>query len=529
VVNTSTSTRDPAPARAPSRPRPRHAATGSRRLGVAPDSVLIIGIFATLLLLFIGIGRQQIDAYDGQSMQAVTHNLVDHFTLKTTGAFDDYFGYSTPYSPYGIGVSLALVPLFSLSKAFGHQAFWDALLNPILVAATAAVVFAIGRRLGWRRTPAVLAAFAFGALTMALQASTELFSEPGVALCEALAVLAVLQWSRGSRWAPLLLGCALAVAVQFRSDSLITVWIVLLVLPLFVPMRTLLTRRALVLVGAPMALSLAFLCWYDELRSGSLFMTSYEGQSYSAPLLKGLEGFLVSPGKSIFVYNPLAVVGLVGLVVMALRRQRFAALAALLIIPRLLLFSKWSDWSGGWSWGPRFMMPVVFLLVIGAFSLVGDRTLGVLTRRVSAALIALACLAAVPVSFLSIRVPYDQWHVVLTSPHAREQFLGTPVFDGSTGNSGGLPYSEVWTFAASDLHGQYLLWRSGQDGISPVLWREHDDALGWLLVGASGLGSAVLVAVAVRADRRGRRRGDASLPGETVASRPPTAPRHEGV
>ena len=70
---------------------------------------------------------------------------------------------------------------------------------------------------------------------MALWYTVELLSEPGVTLCELMIVLGLVRWRQGSRMAPLLVGVAAGLAVQFRPDSLFTVWVGLLAVPFFVP------------------------------------------------------------------------------------------------------------------------------------------------------------------------------------------------------------------------------------------------------------------------------------------------------
>ena len=63
-----------------------------------------------------------------------------------------------------------------------------------------------------------------------------------------------------------------------------------------------------------MFISVALVMWYNDVRFGRLVVSSYGGSVYHTPLVTGLEGLLVSPGRSVFLYNPLAVLGVVGLV-----------------------------------------------------------------------------------------------------------------------------------------------------------------------------------------------------------------------
>ena len=179
----------------------------SLRGHAAPDSartdLLIAGcLFGGLFLVYLAVSRHTFVAYDAMSMVAVGTNLTNHFTLKTVGAFDDYLHLSTPYSPYGIGVSILVVPVYALSKLVGHEMLLLSLINPLLTAVTGVVVFAIGIELRWERSMSVVAAATFGLLTMALQSTTELFSEPAVGLGIVILVWAILRWRHEWRWAP---------------------------------------------------------------------------------------------------------------------------------------------------------------------------------------------------------------------------------------------------------------------------------------------------------------------------------------
>ena len=273
-------------------------------------------LFCGSLLIYLAVGRRLSVAYDAASMIAVARDLVNHGTLQASGGFRDYLHLSTPYSPYGIGMSILIVPFYALSKVVGHQQSVLSLVNPLLVSITVVVGYAIGRRLAWSEALAVIGAAVFGTCTMALQATTELFSEPAVALCIALMVWGVLRWRDGLGSGALIIGLAAGAAVQFRADSVVTVWLGLLAIPLFVSWSEILRRRRLVALGAPMLISLVALGAYNELRWHSALQFSYNGQGFHTPLFHGLDGLLLSPGKSVFLFNPIALLGVVGLAVL---------------------------------------------------------------------------------------------------------------------------------------------------------------------------------------------------------------------
>lgn len=189
----------------------------------------------------------------------------------------------------------------------------------------------------------MLGAEVYGILTMALQATTELFSEPAVGLCVALIVWGALRWRKGQVSGALVIGLAAGAAVQFRADSVLTVWIGLLALPLFVPWRLIVRPARLTALAAPMTLSLVALGAYNDLRWHSVLRLSYNGRGFHTPLFHGLEGLLLSPGKGVFLFNPVALLGVVGLVVLLRTNAPVGVLFLLLIVSRILFFARWDD------------------------------------------------------------------------------------------------------------------------------------------------------------------------------------------
>jgi hypothetical protein len=110
------------------------------------------------------------------------------------------------------------------------------------------------------------------------------------------------------------------------------------------------------------ALGLAILLWYNLARFGTPLATGYasEASLFTTPLLVGLHGLLLSPGKSVLLFAPPLLLALPGAVVLWRRGERGAVLLALgLFLSHLLLYAGWGEWQGGGVWGPRFLLPVV--------------------------------------------------------------------------------------------------------------------------------------------------------------------------
>jgi hypothetical protein len=136
-------------------------------------------------------------------------------------------------------------------------------------------------------------------------------------------------------------------------------------------------RRAhRIIAGAiPFAIMLAL---YNRIAFGS-FLTLSSGSERNAafrqiageglfgvgvPKITTLLRLLFDPARGLFIFSPILVVALLALP-HAWRAMRASALIALLLVPIsiLLLYSGYPNWHGGWSVGPRYLVPAIpFLL-----------------------------------------------------------------------------------------------------------------------------------------------------------------------
>jgi hypothetical protein len=236
---------------------------------------------------------------------------------------------------------------------------------------------------------------------------------------------------------------------------------------------------------------------------------AYNGQGFHVPIGRGLEGMLFSPGKSIFVFNPIAPLGLVGLVLFMLRDRPVGVLFLLLIVPRVIFFAKWDAWDGGVSWGPRFLDPVVAVLVIAAVEVLvatrNVRTWDLLARFAFAAL----ALASLGVSYFSVRVPYEQWFETLQTPALRAHYDGGHLVPHPN-EPGAVSNAFDFTLQRSHVVGNIDLLENGAAAMAPWSFWGDRSAGGWSLLFGGLLMTGAAAAVAVRSDRRDAK--EAALP-----------------
>ncbi len=135
--------------------------------------------------------------------------------------------------------------------------------------------------------------------------------------------------------------------------------------------------KALLRMGLAITPSIALIFVSNYVRYHSLFDHGYAGERFSNPLLVGLYGILLSGGKSIFLFSPPLLLGVLGWKAFAARPQlRDDAWLFLTIgASQVLLFAKWWDWSSDDAWGVRFLIPGVLLMCIPMVAILNRRTL----------------------------------------------------------------------------------------------------------------------------------------------------------
>lgn len=277
--------------------------------------------------------------------------------------------------------SVLLVPAVMLERAADlPPAFLASFVHQ---ATTPAMIFVFVLFLSDLGAPPVRAAAAgalVGAATPVWPYATYSFPEPLAALGLVVAVRHALRGDGA------LAGAGLAFAALSRHEALLAypaVWIALAARG----------RRAL-LAGAAVSLAGPLgLAAHNVARFGAPLATGHEagpGAWSLARIPLGLAGNAVAPGKGLVWFAPACLPALAGLPALWRRRRDAVLLAAGVAVPVILAGAAWHSWMGGYSWGPRRLMPVLPLVFIGtadAIALAAGRLSG-------AAILALALAGA---------------------------------------------------------------------------------------------------------------------------------------
>ena len=153
----------------------------------------------------------------------------------------------------------------------------------------------------------------------------------------------------------------------------------------FAPSRRVLLDLVLCF-GMPVLVFVGIQGWHNFIRYDSFFEFGYsfgwDHLGFSTPLSVGLWGLLLSPGKSLFLYSPVILLGLFSFRRFLNTRKNEALLFLGIILAFIVPHASWWAWSGDRSWGPRFLLPIIpyFIFPAGMFHRVVDSAVKTLSE-----------------------------------------------------------------------------------------------------------------------------------------------------
>jgi hypothetical protein len=308
------------------------------------------------------------------------------------------------YSYFPVGPSLAVLPLVAVADAVCRLVHVD--LAPILtgprsaraeshiaafvVALTTVVLYAAFRLAAFDAGTALITALMFAFCTSVWSTASRALWQHGPSMLALSAALYLLMKPHATRRTTALLGVVLACAWIIRPTNAIS----LLVLTALVIHRR--GRGAVGLLAGVLPLGAFFILnlrvWHFPIPP--YFHPSRIGIGQGS-MLEALAGDLVSPARGLFVFSPVLLVAVYGMVTglrNRLRRDLNRALVAIIVL-HWFVIASFPHWWGGHSYGPRLftdMMP--YFAYFFAVAMTGLQRFRAWPRR--AAWVATALLAA---------------------------------------------------------------------------------------------------------------------------------------
>lgn len=331
---------------------------------------------------------------------------TNHWTPNPPGVWGQDGNLYTKKAP---GISFITAPLIWLGHALpGLNAVHVGLLtNALVTALTASLLFVWLTDLSFSRFGATLTALGYGLGTIAWVYARMFWESSLLALAFLTAVWAVyratrLAYARQRLFWILLAGLAIAVGLTLRFETIPAIALLTLYLvwesvswplsqlldrlrgtpppdpddlpeaiepaspaQLLTEVGQAIPRGRLVIFFTPIIFIGLALLAFNWLRFGSLSETGYSQElRFEAPWVGGF-GLLFSPGRGLFIYAPLMLLLFFG-VSPAKRRLSppYFWLIVLLCLFYWLFYGSWFAWGGTWGWGPRFLLPILPLLML---------------------------------------------------------------------------------------------------------------------------------------------------------------------
>lgn len=389
-------------------------------------------VLALALIVYLTTAGGSLATTDAVATYEVTRQIVEHGTVALPSDLVGNDAFRGPdgrsYSPFGLLQSIWNIPFYGAGRSASALPALRQLPPGMLTKATVALGNAVAAALcvwavwcltwsvtgGRARTAcgaALLAAFA----TSLWPYSKFGFNVPLAALLVTWSVHASLRASEGSR-AAWTAGTVCGLALLTRHE------LALVALPSIAAIawgwRPGWYRRVAWWASGAAPCAVAWL-WYNDVRFGAMLETGYlrdQTIGMGNSLAGGLSGLLFSPGGSVLLYSPVAILALVALVRLRLQFPRLVWLTVALLVMYTLFYAQMASWAGGRSYGPRYLVPFLPLMCVPLAVWMAAQPSRV--RRWLVAWCVVSTAVQVPgvlVDFAKVRVAYARQHQ--TSPY----------------------------------------------------------------------------------------------------------------
>jgi hypothetical protein len=363
-----------------------------------PERNLALAVMILLFACYLLTFTAYIQSSDGLAMFATTENMVRRGTFDSNQLMwmGNQQGNLGPdgnlYSRKGLGMALLAYPLIWFAQLWPGLGLVQValLLNPLLTAWTGGLLVRTSLRLGWSRGTAVAVALIFGLATPAWPYTQEFFSDPVSGWGLFGAFYGLLAYSQTARKRYLVLGSlAWGIAYLARVINLLTLplFLVGVVVAIFAaapieradraahPRPTTLRAalyslwhhhwRPVVSFLIPVVLVGLVSLWWNWARYGSLWESGYvETERFDGVWWFGIVGLIAGPARGLIWYSPVLLLAIPSTRWFWHKARHILLFCLGLSLLYILIYGKWYMWHGGYSWGPRFLVPILPFLAL---------------------------------------------------------------------------------------------------------------------------------------------------------------------
>jgi hypothetical protein len=345
-------------------------------------------VLFSLLALYMWSSRLGIDGYELEFFLSAD-NLVRNGSLSMVHEPPDIPGVPDRHSDryqlprHNLFQVFLTVPFYVAGMPFNHlfrpaetgllalplgSLVAVSLLNPLLTVLCVILLYLIVRTLDYKESTCRFITVLYGVATMAWPYAV-IGMEPLQTAMMLLSFLCFLNLARNINFKN---SCILAVSLTALMHTKVSAPIVAFPTAL-AGFILLLHRRkqhksGLFLYTVVLVLSGAIWFLLYQTRKQGIYSPGFFANFNLALIPRNIIGMLFSPGKSLFVYNPILVFTLAGIPVFFRKHRCFSLILWMTATATLILTACW-DWAlVEESWGPRYLMPLVPILMISGIS-----------------------------------------------------------------------------------------------------------------------------------------------------------------
>lgn len=339
------------------------------------------GVFLLTLVLYLATTGGSM-ATDIMSYE-VAKGIVEHRSVAMSRqvlGYDAHRGVDGRYyAPYGIGHAIYAVPFYAagrfvedvtglgVGKPEAIRKAFFVLGNAVASALAVWLTCLFAMRLGATARAAALTALTLGFGTLLWPYARWGFSAPLTALTLVWGTYGTWVGTRMRRPAMLFvgglgLGCALLVRHELAlATAPAGLWILL---ESGGAWRNAIRRGAL--VACPVAAAILLTLYYNDIRFGNPWDTGYlrDGTATFGPISTGLLGLLASPGRSLFLFSPITLLGLFAFGGTWRRDRATAILLGGTAAVLFLFYASFEYWDADRSYGPRYLVAILPFLCL---------------------------------------------------------------------------------------------------------------------------------------------------------------------
>lgn len=375
---------------------------------------VVIALYVILILTLL-MGKKHGYTVDANASFQITQEIVATGNLFPQTAVKQGYLYSIVYIPFYL-LSQPLHNLFPDVPLEYMQRKMLCWMNTVWTGLTAGVICGLIRTLGYSKCVQTVLPLVYAFSTLAFSYARYDYNKSLATFFLITSFFFLLQHLKHpSRTKALYCGLFIALLICIRLEMAV------IILPYCFALYLDKKWKSIVYVLIPFAVGIVFVLGYNTMYWQAELSGGYEG-SFTFNPFPAIVGVLFSPGKSLFVFNPVLLLMPLSVRFFWTKHEhpvRAAWLGSMVIL--FMLYCFWGNWWGGWGYGARHFVPIIPLMILPLAECFSDEN-----KRLILPLILLAVMGLV-VQFAGAAIAFhDVINTLMNAGFTEEQLIWLP-------------------------------------------------------------------------------------------------------